>query len=114
MDFLRAENKRLSRLADKYKNVSNEATAAVYVAAFDAFSAFELPKIKKPLFARSSKVSETAVAVFADWQLGKVTPDYNSEVARRNAQKMQELQEKLDKAAKKEDGKGMKGIIDIQ
>ncbi len=92
LDFLRAENKRLSRLADKYKNVSNEATAAVYGAAFDAFSNFELPKIKKPLFARSSKVSETAVAVFADWQLGKVTPDYNSEVA---AKRIEQYTEKL-------------------
>jgi hypothetical protein len=92
LDFLRAENKRLSRLADKYKNVSNEATAAVYGAAFDAFSSFELPKIKKPLFARSSKVSETAVAVFADWQLGKVTPDYNSEVA---AKRIEQYTEKL-------------------
>ena len=47
-------------------------------------------------------------------QLQMLIEDYNSEVARRNAQKMQELQEKLDKASKKEDGKGMKGIIDIQ
>lgn len=80
-DFLRAENKRLNRLADKYKNVATEATSAVYRAAFDAFSQYELPRSKKPTFAKSSKVAETAVAVFADWQLGKVTPDYNSEVA---------------------------------
>jgi hypothetical protein len=92
VDFLRAENKRLSRLADKYKNVSAEATSAVYGAAFDAFSSFELPKIRKPSFARSSKVAETAVAVFGDWQLGKVTPDYNSEVT---AQRIEQYTEKL-------------------
>lgn len=92
VDFLRAENKRLSRLAEKYKNVSTEATTAVYSAAFDAFSAFDLPKIKKPNFPRNSKIAETAVAVFADWQLGKVTPDYNSQVA---ARRIEQYTEKL-------------------
>ena len=47
-------------------------------------------------------------------QLQMLIEDYNNEVSRRNAQKMQEMQEKFDKAAKKEDGKGLKGIIDIQ
>lgn len=46
-------------------------------------------------------------------QLQMLIEDYNSEVSRRNAQKMQEMQDKFDKAAKKEDGKGLKGIIDI-
>ena len=46
-------------------------------------------------------------------QLQMLIQDYNEEISRRNAVKMQELQEKLDKASKKEDGKGMKGIIDI-
>jgi hypothetical protein len=92
VDFLRAENKRLGRLADRYKNVNTEASFAVYRAAFDAFSNFDLPKIKRPSFPKSSKASETAVAVFADWQLGKVTPDYNSEVA---AQRIEQYTEKL-------------------
>ena len=47
-------------------------------------------------------------------QLQMVLEDYNAEVARRNAVKMQEMQEKFDKIANKNDGKGMKGIIDIQ
>lgn len=81
-DFLRAENKRLARLAEKYKNVRDEAVKAVYSAAFDAFASFEMPRSdKRPARStRSSGVAETAVAVLADWQLGKVTPDYNSEV----------------------------------
>lgn len=80
IDFLRSENKRLAKLADKYKNVNYEASSAVYRAAYDAFSSFNLPKVKKPSFNKNVKAAETAVAVFADWQLGKVTPDYNSEV----------------------------------
>lgn len=47
-------------------------------------------------------------------QLQMLIEDYNAEVARRNAKKMQEMQEKFDKVANKGDGKGMKGIIDIQ
>lgn len=92
VDFLRAENKRLSRLAEKYKNVSLEATGAVYRAAFDAFSNFDIPKLKKPLINKGSKIPETAVAVFADWQLGKVTPDYNSQVT---AARIDQYTEKL-------------------
>lgn len=90
MDFLRSENKRLARLADKYKNVKNEAALAVYQAAYDAFSSFDMPLIKAPSFPRSSQAAETAVAVFADWQLGKVTPDYNSEVLARRIEQYTE------------------------
>jgi hypothetical protein len=80
VDFLRSENKRLSRLLDKHKIVRDEATNAVYQAAHDAFSDFSLPKVFKPNLTKLKATPETAVAVFADWQLGKVTPDYNSSV----------------------------------
>lgn len=78
--FLRSENRRLAKLAEKHKNVKDEAVTSVYQAAYDAFSNFEIGPIKKPSFKNSPVVAETAVAVFADWQLGKVTPDYNSQV----------------------------------
>lgn len=81
-DFLRAENKRLARLADRYKNIKDEAVRAVYEAAFDSFAGFELPKIQSNKVKKLGDYAseEVAVAVFGDWQLGKVTPDYNSEV----------------------------------
>lgn len=47
-------------------------------------------------------------------QLQMLIEDYNAEVSRRNAEKMKEMAEKFDKANKKDDGKGLKGIIDIQ
>jgi hypothetical protein len=80
-DLLRSENRRLAKAVDKYKNVKDEAVLAVYQAAYDAFSSYEMPQIKSPNI-KSSKTGtpETAVAVFADWQLGKVTPTYNSDV----------------------------------
>jgi hypothetical protein len=80
-EHLRSENKRLARLADKYKNVQEEAKEAVYAAAYEAFSDFDLPKLKSPSLPKmSNKTPEVAVAVFSDWQLGKITPTYNSEV----------------------------------
>jgi len=80
VDFLRSENKRLARLVDKYKNIRQEASNMVYQAAYDSFSAFNLSKIPKPNLNQSFGLPETAVAVLSDWQLGKLTPDYNSEV----------------------------------
>jgi hypothetical protein len=47
-------------------------------------------------------------------QLQMLIEDYNSEVGRRNAVKMKEMQDKFDKASSKGDGNGLKGIIDIQ
>ena len=81
VDFLRSENKRLAKLVDKHKNVKEEAAHAVYQAAYEAFSSFDLPKINYKEYNKNSKgTPETAVAVFADWQLGKVTKSYNSDV----------------------------------
>jgi len=81
IQYLRSENKRLAKLVHKTKNNQKENYIGAYQAAYDAFSNFELPKIKAPTI-RNAKGStpETAVAVFADWQMGKVTPDYNTEV----------------------------------
>ena len=95
-DFLRSENRRLAKLADKYKNVKDEAILAVYQAAYDAFSGVDLSPIKYQGPNKSSKgTPETAVVVFADWQLGKVTSTYNSDVLAKRidlyAEKMLEI-----------------------
>lgn len=80
-DFIRSENRRLAKLAEKNKNVKDEAVLAVYQAAYEAFNSFELPKLTyKPMVSSGKGTPETAVAVFADWQLGKVTSSYNSDV----------------------------------
>jgi hypothetical protein len=80
VNFLRSENKRLIKLVEKNKNVKDEAVYSVYQAAYDAFGSFELPSIKRVNYSKAKGVPETAVAVFADWQLGKVTPSYNSDI----------------------------------
>jgi hypothetical protein len=80
-DFLRSENKKLAKRVETLKNVQEEVVRAVYEAAYDAFSSFEFPKVKAPNLKRNKeKLPETAVAVFADWQMGKITPDYNTNV----------------------------------
>jgi len=78
--FLRSENRRLARLAEKSKNVRDEAVYAVYQAAYNAFSSIDPAPIKPPILKMPAGSPETAVAIFSDWQLGKITPDYNSEV----------------------------------
>lgn len=81
IQYLRSENKRLAKLVHKNKSSQKENYIGAYQAAFDTFSGFEFPKIKQPnLKSHKGKTPEVAVAVFADWQLGKVTPDYNSDV----------------------------------
>jgi hypothetical protein len=81
VQYLRSENKRLAKLVHKTKNNQKENYIGAYQAAFDVFSDFEFPKIRQPnLKQNKGKTPEVAVAVFSDWQLGKVTPDYNSDV----------------------------------
>lgn len=80
-EFLRSENKKLAKRVETLKNVQDEVVKAAYTAAYDAFSSLEFPKTKSPSFKKiKDKLPETAVAVFADWQLGKVTPTYDSSV----------------------------------
>jgi len=83
-DWIRSENRRLAKAVDRYKNVKDEAISAVYQAAYEAFTSFEMAPVKINNI-KSSKTGspETAVAVFGDWQLGKVTPNYNSDVLAR-------------------------------
>lgn len=84
VSFLRNEVARLARLVDKHKSNKDEVVEAVYQAAFEAVSTMAPPpKVAKPKLAKGKKVPEVAVAAFADWQLGKQTPDYNSEVCRK-------------------------------
>lgn len=79
-DFLRKENARLERLASKHKNVKDEAINTVYGVAKSVFTSFDLPKIAPPRKDARLKEEEVAVAVLSDFQLGKNTKTYNSDV----------------------------------
>jgi len=84
VDFLRKEVTRLGRLADKYKATQGELISAVYQAARDTFADVPMPDIhfEPNLHPQGEGDEEYAVLILADWQLGKRTPTYDSQVCR--------------------------------
>jgi hypothetical protein len=92
-DLRKALRKALGDL-EKAKASKAELIEAVYQGARDAASAVEYTPIPTPK-RRKVRNAEVAVPILADWQLGKMTPDYNSEVCedriRLFAQKVAEL-----------------------
>lgn len=77
---LRRANGRLSKQLARAKTSQAELVDAVYRAAKDAATGLIIPPVKKPAADRRQHGTEVAVAMVGDWQLGKVTPTYNSEV----------------------------------
>jgi hypothetical protein len=80
LDELRSTVARLSRQLQKEKNRSQELVHAVYTSSKDAAQGLTIPPVKSPKKDRRKKEEQVAVAVLSDWQLGKQTPSYNSEV----------------------------------
>ena len=80
IEYLRKENKRLATALDKHKNATRELVEAVHDAAYKALSRLELTPVKAPTNRRSSGTEEIANPSLSDFQLGKVTTSYNSEV----------------------------------
>lgn len=82
IEFLRKEVVRLARLVDKHKIIKHEAVEATYAAMTDAIETMRPPIVPEPALINQPGDEEVAVAVLADWQLGKKTPTYDSEVCR--------------------------------
>jgi hypothetical protein len=82
-DDLRATNLRLLRELDKAKATRAELVDAVYRAAKDAASTLVIPPVGPPAHDRRRGRAEVAVAMLSDWQLGKRTPTYDSDVCAR-------------------------------
>lgn len=77
---LRRANQSLLRQLTKAKVRNEELVAAAYRAAKEAAESLIMPPIPKaPRMATKPGSREIAVAMFADWQLGKTTPSYDSE-----------------------------------
>lgn len=76
----RAALDRALRQLERAKATKADLVDAVYRAARDAAEAIEVPPVEPPKVRATGK-PETAICLLADWQLGKVTPAYNSEVA---------------------------------
>jgi hypothetical protein len=80
MDRLREANARLARQVNKFKTEREDLVEAVYRAARDGIAALDIPPVPRPDRDGRKRLAEVAVIGLADWQLGKVTPDYNSDV----------------------------------
>lgn len=77
----KATIRRLNRRIDKLQRNRDELVEAVYNATMDAARGLEIKPVKAPTYRRLGKGSpEAAIACIGDWQLGKLTPDYNSDV----------------------------------
>lgn len=85
-DLKRALDTALRNLA-KAKASKDDLVAAVYRAARDGISAMEIPAIPPPPKDPRRDSEEVAIAVLSDWQLAKVTPDYNSKVCEQRIKK---------------------------
>lgn len=72
--------RRLQRNLAIEKSRTDEITEAIYKALSDGIAGLELPPVEPPEKDRRRSGEETAVVVWSDWQLGKATPSYGSEV----------------------------------
>ena len=82
-------NKLLSEY-NKLKTKSDDLAGAVYRAVKEDVESVKYVPVPKPKFDRGTKNEEVAVAVIADWQLAKITPDYNSQVCEERIYKFAE------------------------
>ena len=87
---LREANRNLLRQLEKAKASREELVDAVYRAAKDAASGLVIPPVPIPPKDRRKGRPEVAVAMLSDWQLGKRTPTYSSEVCEQRVQRYAE------------------------
>lgn len=83
------------RKLDAERDKTEQLVAAVYAAARDAASAMTIPPVPRCTKDKRKADAEAAVCLLADWQLGKKTPDFDSDVCaarmRKYADKVQRL-----------------------
>lgn len=88
---LRIAYSKLLQEYEKVKSKKEDLVNAIYEAVSDDIRNNKLEKVKKPAKdPRGKRNEEVAVAVLADWQLAKVTPDYNTEVCEKRIYKFAE------------------------
>lgn len=89
LEYLRSANVRLTRQLAKKNAHQSELIHVVREAAMDAFSGLAIPKVPKPVTARTPKndrQEEQVIICFGDLQLAKVTPTYNTAVCERRVE----------------------------
>lgn len=91
-ELKQAHRSALRKLAQKELD-REELVQAVYQAASEAAAGLSLPPVPTPVFDRRDGEPETAILLLSDWQLGKITPTYNSEVC---AERIELLAQKVE------------------
>ena len=86
---------RALRELDEAKRHKKALVDKVYEACFDAASAFEYPTLTPPAADLRKGTADVAVWVMSDWQLGKRTPDYDSEVCERRVREYGSIAKRL-------------------
>lgn len=76
----KSAQRKLLRQLEKAKASKAELVDAVYQAAKEAAAALSIPPVPPPKKDKRRHTAETAIAVLSDWQLAKVTADYNTDV----------------------------------
>lgn len=82
IDKLKAERDRLARQLYEVKHKQADYIAAVQDAAEEAIGRIQLAPVPAPKKQKKGRDEEYAVALLSDLQTGKLTPDYDSNVAR--------------------------------
>jgi hypothetical protein len=93
-DTRRALDNALRQL-EKAKASREELVAAVYRAATDAAKTIRIPPVRAPRPPKGRGSPEAAILPVADWQYGKVTPEYDSDVAAERIRRYFELAARL-------------------
>jgi hypothetical protein len=75
------------RRLDAERSKRGELVEAIYRAASDAAAAMDIPAVPKPSKDRRKAGPEAAVVLMSDWQWGKQTPSYDSDVARKRVER---------------------------
>jgi len=96
---LKAAHGRALRALAKREQATGELVEAVFQAAKDAALGMNIQKVAAPKPDKRKGEPEHAILLVSDWQWGKITPTYNSEIA---AVRVRELGEKV------------KRLVDIQ
>lgn len=92
---LRAENQRLLVQLDRSKAKTKDLVDAVYRAARDAADQVDYDPVVVPPRDKRKDDPETALVVVSDWQLGKKTPTYSTEVCAKRVQKQAQVVRRL-------------------
>lgn len=95
IESLQTTNARLMVQLDHAKHKTENLVRAVYQAAKDAAAQLHYRPVPRPRLRAGKGETETAIAVLSDWQLGKKTPTYSSEICARRIKQYADLVRRL-------------------